>query len=111
MPTINLTYSKLRQILALSVQNQAIRISLEALLCGDSIQISEADLIKLIADSEIDKDLIRILSDSDPDTMDAIEALEYIAAFFAYIRANKVRFSSWLASIGFPAPAKQKKAN
>lgn len=108
MPTISLPYAKLRKILALAVNNDAIHTSLEALLAGSAVQVSDADLIKLICDSEIDKELIRILADSDPDTMDAIEALEYIADFFAYIRANKVRFSSWLASIGFLAPANPK---
>jgi len=56
-------------------------------------------------DSELEKDIIRILSGQDPDSMDAIDALEYIASFFAYIRANKPRFARWLESIGLKHPA------
>lgn len=108
MPITTLPYAKLRKILALAVNNDAIHTSLEALLAGSAVHVSDADLIKLIYDSEIDKELIRILSDSDPDSLDAFDALEYIADFFAYIRANKDRFSGWLKSIGSLAPANPK---
>jgi len=82
-----LTYNQLRQILCLA-------------LSGKLTKVSEVELLELISTSEADKELIRILSGQDPDNMDAVEALEYISAFFAYIRASKEKCKDWLGSFG-----------
>jgi len=68
-------------------------------------KVSEVELLELISQSEADKELISILSGRNPDDMDALEALEYISAFFVYIRANKERFASWLGSFGLAVTA------
>ncbi len=96
-----LTYSQLRQILGLVLTNGKLRVKLEDFLSGKLTKINELELLELIQTSEADKDLIRILSNQEPDTMDAIDALEYISAFFAYIRASKEKCSSWLAGLGY----------
>ena len=54
------------------------------------------ELIDLIVASEIDRDLIRILSGTDPDTLDAITALEYFSDFFNYIKASSPKLTRWL---------------
>jgi hypothetical protein len=96
-----LTYSQLRQILSLVLTNGKLRVKLEDFLSGKLTKVNEIELLDMIQDSEADKDLIRILSHDEPDDMDATEALEYIAAFFAYIRASKEKCSSWLAGLGY----------
>ena len=96
-----LTYSQLRQILSLVLTNGKLRVKLEDFLSGKLTKINEIELLDMIQNSEADKDLIRILSGQEPDTMDATEALECIAAFFAYIRASKEKCSSWLAGLGY----------
>jgi len=111
MVDIKLSYGQLRQIMALTLTNGEIRTRLGDLLNGSTKVISESDLLDLIYQSEVEKDIIRILSGQDPDTLDAIEALEYIASFFAYIRANKPRFAHWLESIGLKAVANAKTTN
>lgn len=66
------------------------------------------ELLELISESEADKELIRIISNQDPDTMDALDALEHVSAFFAYIRANSDRFKAWLGSFGLAVQAEIK---
>lgn len=96
-----LTYCQLRQILGLVLTNGKLKVKLEDFLSGKATKLNEIELLELIQESEADKDLIRILSNQEPDNMDATEALEYIAAFFAYIRASKEKCSSWLAGLGY----------
>ena len=95
-----LSYKQLRQILSLTISNQTLKAKLEDFLSGKVIKVSEIEILQLISDSEVDKELIRIIAEREPEEMDAIEALEYISAFFVYIRANSERFKGWLGSFG-----------
>jgi len=97
---VKLSYSQLRQILCLTISNKTLKAKLEDLLSGKVTKVSEVELLELISESEADKELIRIISNQDPDTMDALDALEHISAFFVYTRANKDRFKGWLGSLG-----------
>ncbi len=100
-----LSYSQLRQILCLTISNTTLKAKLEDFLSGKVAKVSEVELLELISQSEADKELISILSGRNPDEMDALEALEYVSAFFVYIRANKERFASWLGSFGLAVTA------
>ena len=100
-----LSYSQLRQILCLTISNATLKAKLEDFLSGKVAKVSEVELLELISQSEADKELISILSGRNPDEMDALEALEYVSAFFVYIRANKERFSIWLGSFGLAVTA------
>ena len=100
-----LSYNQLRQILCLAISNATLKAKVEDFLSGKVTSVSEVEILQLISDSEADKELIRILSNQEPDNMDALEALEYISAFFVYIRANSERFRSWLGSFGLAVKA------
>ena len=100
-----LSYNQLRQILCLTISNATLKAKLEDFLSGKVTSVSELEILQLISDSEADKELICIIAERDPDKMDAIEALEYISAFFVYIRANKERFAGWLGSFGLAVTA------
>ncbi len=104
MIKVNLSYDQLRRILALCIDNGTIRMKLSELLDGKIAEVSEMELIELLKTSEIDSDVIRILSGKDTADLDAIEGLEYLSSFFGYIRANKTRLQGWLASIGLNSP-------
>jgi len=104
MIQISLSYSQLRAILCLSVQNTTLKAFLSDILSGKVSSFSELELIEIIAEARLDTEIVRIISGKDPDTMDAITALEYISSFFEYIRANSARFQSWLASSGLALP-------
>lgn len=105
-----LTYDQLRRILALCIDNGVIKAKLEDLLAGALVNITELELMEILKDSEIDLDMIRILSGKDPEEMDAMEGLEYISDFFAYMRANGAKLAGWLGSIGSSKPKGSKKA-
>ena len=100
-----LSYSQLRQILCLTISNATLKAKLEDFLSGKVAKVSEVELLELISASEVDKELISILSGRNSEEMDALEALEYISAFFVYIRANIERFASWLGSFGLAVTA------
>jgi hypothetical protein len=100
-----LSYNQLRQILCLTISNKTLKLKIEDFLSGKVAKISEVELLELISQSEADKELISILSGRNPDEMDALEALEYISSFFAYIRANKERCKGWLGSFGLAVKA------
>lgn len=102
-----LSYAQLRAILALAVTNDLAKGKLSDLLSGGMANISEIDLLSMIAESQVDMEMIRILSGRDPETMDALAGLEYISDFFAYIRANKDKFKGWLGSLGLKAVVPQ----
>ncbi|MDP2172886.1 MAG: hypothetical protein Q8M98_00655 [Candidatus Cloacimonadaceae bacterium] len=103
-----LSYNQLRQILCLTISNKTLKAKLEDFLSGKVTKVSEVELLELISQSEADKELIHILSGQDPSDMDALEALEYISAFFVYIRASKERFSVWLGSFGLAVTSEAK---
>jgi hypothetical protein len=98
-----LTYAQLREILALVVSSEPIRVKLADLLQGRGADISEVEVLDLINRSQVDKDMVRILSGQDPDSLDALDALAYITDFFAYMRTNKQKLNALLASIGLKA--------
>ena len=75
-----LSYSQLRQILCLTISNATLKAKLEDFLSGKVAKVSEVELLELISQSEADKELIRIISNQDPDDMDALEARERICS-------------------------------
>lgn len=102
-----LTYNQLRQILALTMSNSKLKASIGDFLSGKLTDMTEVDLIDMIYQSEVDKEVIGILANRNADEMDAIEAMEYISDFFGYIRANKAKFNGWLASLGLNLTANE----
>lgn len=100
MKPAQLSYAQLRKILGIGLANGTIRGKLDDLLSGKLSGLSELEILELIQESEADVEMVRILSGQNPEELDAMEAMEYIAAFFGYIRANSARFNSWLGSLG-----------
>jgi hypothetical protein len=98
---MKLTYSQLRAILGLALENEKIKARFEDVLTGKLVNLNEMELLELLRESGVDLELLRILTGSDPAEIDAVEALETIAAFFAYWRASKPRLQGWLGSLGF----------
>lgn len=103
---MKLTYGQLRDILGLVLSNETLRVRMDDLLSGKLLKFSELELIDLIRQSEADKDMIRILTGQDPETLDAFEGLEAIAGFFEYMRANAGKLQTWLGAFGLKAAGK-----
>lgn len=102
---LTLTYHQLRSILAITVTNGTIRATLEDLIAGKELHITELDFVDLIIASGADTQLLEIISGQDPALIDALDAMEYVAAFFTYIKSNSAKFSAMLASFGYQAAA------
>lgn len=100
MNNIKLSYSQLRAILGLALENGKIRVRLEDFLTGKSVTLNEIELIGLVRDSGVDLELLRILTGSDPGEIDAVTALKTIDAFFAYWQANGQKLRPWLENLG-----------
>jgi hypothetical protein len=103
---MKLCYGQLRAILGLALENGRIKARFEDFLTGKLVNLSELELLELVRESEVDLELLRILTGSDPAEIDAVEALETIAVFFAYWRASKPRLQGWLGSLGFAVEGK-----
>lgn len=106
---INLSYAQLRAILSLVVKSEPIRVKLDDVLAGKDLHITEGSLLETIIDSEIDQEIIKILTGKEPGELDAFEGIEVISDFFGYMKANSGRLSSWLSSIGSKAAASPRK--
>jgi hypothetical protein len=101
-----LSYGQLRAILGLALENGKIKARFEDFLTGKLMKLNELELLELVRDSGADLELLRILTSSDPAEIDAVDALETVAAFFAYWRASKPRLAGWLGSLGFAVEEK-----
>lgn len=99
-----LSYSQLRQILCLILENESIRVKLEYLLSGKELKLSEIDFLQFLAESQVDKDMLRILSGTDPETLEAMEAVGYLIGFFGYIHSSKEKLRTCLSSFGLKLP-------
>jgi len=111
---MTLTYSQLRSILSLVITSTPIKLKLDDLLAGRDLSFTESSLLELIFESNIDSDIIRILTNQDPADMDAFQAIEVISDFFAYMKANSKKLSGWLSSIASnqaPNPPKRPSKN
>ena len=106
---INLSYTQLRAILSLVVKSEPIRVKLDDVLAGRELHLTEGSLLETIIDSEIDQEIIRILTGKDPGELDAFEGIEVISDFFGYMKANSVRLKGWLSNIGSKAAESPRK--
>lgn len=79
-------------------------MSLGDLLTGKNLTLDLDSFLQQILDKEADKELIKILAPHfDFDADNAFDGLEYIADFFAFIKANWTRVLSWLTALGLAA--------
>lgn len=105
---ITLSYTQLRKILGLALENETIKTKLGELISGKAADITEMDMINLVNKSEVDMQMIEILSGKNPAEIDAVEGLQYITDFFAYCASNKATFSTLLAGTGLKAQTNPK---
>lgn len=97
---MKLTYTQLREILGILITSDPVRATLGELFSKGK-SISELEILDLIYQSNIDSQIIAILG-YDPETIDAIQGMEVILSFFAYIRGNSEKFSGFLSNFAFP---------
>lgn len=97
---MKLTYNQLREILGTLITSDTIKATLGELISSGKT-INEMEVLDLIYQSNVDGQILTILG-HDPDTIDAIQGMEVILSFFAYIRGNSEKFSGFLSNFAFP---------
>ncbi len=99
---MKLTYNQLREILGTLITSDTIKATLGELISSGKT-INEMEVLDLIYQSNVDGQILTILG-HDPDTIDAIQGMEVILSFFAYMRTNSAKFSGFLSSFASHNP-------
>lgn len=100
-----LTYSKLRKVLSILLQNKALRESLVELLSGREKELDELGFLDLLEDSKADLEILEILTEHKVEDIPAEEALGVFADFFCSIKNSWERFKPVLSSLGLRVEA------
>ncbi len=102
---MNVSYSKFRKIISLFVKNEVLRDSLEKLLTGKSISMTELELLELIDQAGIDSQVIEILTDKKPESLSAEEGLKVLLDFFLNTKNSFQNLEKQLLSLGLKLQA------
>lgn len=103
---MNLSYSKFRKISSLLIKNEVLRDSLQDLLEGKEVGITELGLLDLLEEAELDTQIIEILTDSNTDDISAEEGIKILLDFFLSIKNSFQSLRKLLLSLGFNLQAK-----
>ena len=98
---MDISYAKLRKVLAVFLRNELLRKGLEDLLSGTEQEITEVGFLDLLEESNADISVLYILTGRDVEEIPAEEAAEAFASFFTAIRASWKRFEPLLLASGF----------
>ena len=98
MNTIN--YGQLRRILALGFECKGVRQPLESFFNGDDVSMDVLALTQLVYESEVDCQMVEILTGKNALEMEAFEALEVIQDFFTYLKANAKKLKAFQKLLG-----------
>ena len=103
---MNLSYSNFRKISSLLIKNEVLRDSLQDLLEGKEVGITELGLLDLLEEAELDTQIIEILTDSNTDDISAEEGIKILLDFFLSIKNSFQSLRKLLLSLGFNLQAK-----
>jgi len=97
---MNLTYAKFRKAIAVLLKNQVLRERLSG-LAGGQVELSEIGILDLLAESEADVELLRVLTDKSPEDVTPEEAAEAFSAFFSAAEGSWARLKPLLDGLGY----------
>ena len=103
---MELSYYKLRKILSFVLKNEVLRKTLEDMLSGKEVKITEMGLLDLLESANLDIQIIEILTEKKADKLTAEEGLEVLAGFFTNIAGSYQSFQKLLSSFGFQLQTK-----
>ena len=98
---MDISYAKLRKVLAVFLRNEHLRKGLEDLLAGSEQEITEIGFLDLLEESNADISVLYILTGKDAEEIPAEEAAEAFACSSTAIRASWRKFEPLLAASGF----------
>jgi len=103
---MKLSYSKFRKIGSLLIKNEILRDSLQDLLEGKEVGITELGLLDMLEKAELDIQIIEILTDSNYEDISAEEGMKILLDFFLSIKNSFQSLKKLLLSLGFNLQAK-----
>lgn len=102
---MNLTYSKLRKVLSLFLKNPILRESIKELIEGKEQELDEIGFLDLLDKSQVDLEILEILTERKASDIPADEAIKVFADFFFSIKASWQKLKPLLSSLGLKAEA------
>lgn len=106
---MKLSYSKLRKVFSVCLQNHTFRLVLEELLAGNTSEITEFEMLDLLVESEADLEVLEILTDKSPDSIPPEEAIDTFRVFFCSTRSTWQRLQPLLEDLGLKVQAEVQK--
>jgi hypothetical protein len=97
---MNLTYSKLRKVLSLFLKNPILRDGLQELISGKEQELDELGFLDLLDKSQVDLELLEILTEKKASDILADDAIGVFADFFCSIKASWQKLKPLLSSLG-----------
>jgi hypothetical protein len=97
---MNLTYSKLRKVLSLFLKNPILRDGIKELIEGKEQELDELGFLDLLDKSQVDVELLEILTEKKVSDIPAEDAIGVFADFFYSIKGSWSRLKPLLSSLG-----------
>jgi hypothetical protein len=98
---MKIKYNQLREIISLVFKNSKIKALLQEKGVTTLFELDFKDMIVVLADSEVDIDMLQILTGKNAENIDALEAIEEISDFINFIMVNYPRLIPLVADMGF----------
>lgn len=107
---MKLSYAKLRKCLSVVLKNKVLREKLEGLIAGEEQELTEMSFLDALDESNVDGEILEILTDKKAEEVDAAEAIGVFCDFFTYIKTSWQRLKPMLSSIGLKLQVENQKA-
>jgi hypothetical protein len=98
---MKIKYNQLREIISLVFKNSKIKALLNERSVGTLFELDFYDMVAVLAESEVDINILQILTGKNPEELDALEAIEVISDFFTFISENYQRLIPLVVDMGF----------
>jgi len=102
---MNLTYAKLRKVLSLFLKNSVLRDGMKELIEGKEKELDELGFLDLLDKSQVDVELLEILTEQEASDVSAEDAIGVFADFFCSIKASWQKLKPLLSSLGLKVEA------
>ena len=102
---MNLTYAKLRKVLSLFLKNPILRDGLQELISGKEQELDELGFLDLLDESQVDVELLEILTEKKASEISAEDAIGVFADFFCSIKGSWQKLKPLLSGLGLKVEA------
>jgi len=100
---MDISYATFRKVLSTLLRNDQLRDGLTDLLSGNEMELSEVGFLDLLEASNVDIDILRILTGREPEAIGPEQAAEAFTAFFSAVRGSWRALTPLLDALGCTA--------